>query len=86
MTTARQQADALFADAVADAPKDAKAALAAHQRATQAWLASPLAERPHHWRAVESAWSSVKQLGVADQAQRTAAALAIQHNKLRSTK
>lgn len=83
MTTSRQQADALFTDA--DTPQAANAALAAHQRATQAWLAASIAERPLFWRAVESAWRNVKRLGVTEQAQRNAAALTIQHNKLRST-
>jgi hypothetical protein len=73
-------------DALFSAPAAAAAAVTAHARATQAWLASSAAERPHHWRAVEAAWRTVKQLGVADQAQRAAVTLIQQNGKLRSTR
>lgn len=77
----RQSVDMLFADEAA--PPNVAAALAAHRNAMQAWLASPLSERPLHWRAVEAAWRTVKLLGVADEAKRNAANLAIHSGKLR---
>lgn len=83
MSAARQQAAALFIAGGFEAEPDVGAALAAHRQAMQSWLVAPLAERPHYWRAVESCWRTVRRLGVHDQAQRNAAALAYQHGKLR---
>lgn len=66
-----------------DAPPDVASVLAAHLDAMKAWLAASPAERPHHWRAVESAWRKVKLAGAADEAKRNAANLAIHSGKLR---
>lgn len=76
--------DALFSGPDDTDEAAAKSALADHESAMKAWLASSPHDRPHHWRAVEAAWRRVKQLGVADQAQH-AARTHFQHSgKLRS--
>lgn len=85
MKTARQQAAALFDVSAPATPEAENAALLAHQHAVQRWMAAAADERPHHWRAVESAWRRVKQLGCHDQAQYNSIKLARDHNKLRST-
>lgn len=61
-------------------------ALIAHQRIMKDWLAAPHADRAYHWHKLEAAWRRVRALGVADQAQRNAAMLAVQYGKTRSHK
>lgn len=82
---ARQQAAALFEAAAPATPEAENAALLAHQHAVQRWMAAPPDGRPLAWRAVESAWRRVKQLGCHDHAQYAATSLARNLNKLRST-
>lgn len=59
-------------------------ALAEHRAAVEAWLKSPSADRPHHWRAVEAAWRKCKQLGASLDASKQAAALMRADGKIRS--
>lgn len=84
MSVARQIADALFGSAANSSPEAANKALLDHQHAVQRWLASPLADRPHFWRAVEAAWRRVKQSDGTLEAQRAATNLARNSGKLRS--
>lgn len=65
---------------------EADAALIEHQQIMKAWLAAAHADRAYHWHKLEAAWRRVRALGVADQAQRNAAMLAVQHGKTRSHK
>lgn len=83
-SVARQIADALFGAPVNSSPAAAQKALLEHQHAVQRWLAAPLADRPHYWRAVETAWRRVKQSDGTLEAQRAATTLARDSGKLRS--
>ncbi len=84
----RRDDDALDSDAWRHKKPDPATveALAEHRRAMGAWLNSSMAQRAAHWFDLETAWRRVRALGVADQAQRNAATLAIIHGKLRSTR
>jgi len=68
----------------ADDAQAARAAIADHLAALEAWLESSPAERQQHWRAVEAAWHLCKQLGAAQEASKQAAALMRAGGKLRS--